>query len=77
MVLILYNKGRTIRKIMGGGRGILEPQEFFFLLLNSLYEFFLGHSMNIFFHLIFPCANIFFVLRPPPPQKKSFLMVRP
>ena len=28
-----------------------------------------------FFHLIFPCANIFFVLRPPPPI--SLLMVRP
>ena len=31
----------------GRGRGIFEPQEFF-PLLNSLYEFFLGHSMNIF-----------------------------
>ena len=34
-------KGRTIRKVMGG-RGIFEPQEFF-LLSNSLYEFFLSH----------------------------------
>ena len=33
------NKERTNRKVMGGGRGILEPQEFF-LLSNSLYEFF-------------------------------------
>ena len=32
------NKGRTIRKVMGGG-GIFEPQEFF-SLSNSLYEFF-------------------------------------
>ena len=32
--------------------------------------------MNVFFHLIFPCANIFFVLRPHPPPI-SFLMVRP
>ena len=40
-------KGRTIRKVMGGGRGIFEPQVFF-LLSNSLYEFILGHSMNIF-----------------------------
>ena len=30
-----------------------------------------------FFHLIFPCANIFFVLRPPPLPPISFLMVRP
>ena len=32
-------KGRTIRYVMGGGRGILEPQVFF-PLSNSLYEFF-------------------------------------
>ena len=29
-----------------------------------------------FFHSIFPCANILFVLRPPPPPIR-FLMVRP
>ena len=43
-------KGRTIRKLRGrggGGGGIFEVQEFF-SLSNSLYEFFLGHSMNIF-----------------------------
>ena len=39
-------KGRTIRKVMEG-RGIFEPQKFF-SSSNSLYEFFLGHSMNIF-----------------------------
>ena len=47
------------------GREIFEPQEYF-LGLIGLYEFF--------FHLIFPSAKIFFVLRPPP---ISFLMVRP
>ena len=41
------NKERTNRKVMGGGKGILEPQEFF-SLSNSLYEFFLGNNMNIF-----------------------------
>ena len=25
-----------------------------------------------FFHLIFPCANVFFVLRPPPPPPHKF-----
>ena len=39
--------GRTIRKVMGVGREIFEPQEFF-SSSNSLYEFILGHSMNIF-----------------------------
>ena len=33
--------------VVGGGGGISEPQEFF-SLSNSLYEYFLGHSMNIF-----------------------------
>ena len=54
MVSILYNKGRTIRKIMGGGGGECSgnfSQEFF-LLSNSLYEFFLGHRINIFLGLI-------------------------
>ena len=70
----------------GGGwrRRTFEPQEFF-SLSNSSNEFFLGHSMNIFFgligvhefffHLIFPCSKFFFVLRPLSPI--SFLMVRP
>ena len=39
-------KGWTIRKVMGGW-GIFELQEFC-SLSNSLYEFFLGRSMNIF-----------------------------
>ena len=36
-----------LEKLWGRGRGIFEQQEFL-LLSNSLYEFFLGHSMNIF-----------------------------
>ena len=68
------SKGRTIRKVMGGRGGEFSRSRNFFSLSNSLYEFFLRHCMNIFsvnwrasffFHLIFPCANIFFVLRPP------------
>ena len=56
---------------------MFEPQEFFSL---SFYELFLGRSMNIFLFVIFPCVNIFLVLRPPPcppPPFISFLMVRP
>ena len=33
-------KGRTIRKVMGGGRGEFSSSRNFFSLLNSLYEFF-------------------------------------
>ena len=42
-------KGRTIRKVMGGGGGggNFELKDVF-SLSNSLYECFLGHSMNIF-----------------------------
>ena len=43
-------EGRTIRKVMGGGgggRGIFEPQEFFFVI-KFLVEIFLGLRMNIF-----------------------------
>ena len=68
-------KGRTIRKVMGG-RGIFEPEEFF-SLSNSLYEFFLGHSTNIFWDYL-ACKNFFqlnffflFLLPPPPPHKFS------
>ena len=60
------------------GRGEFSSRRNFFLLSNSLYVFFLGHSMNIFlgligvhvffFHLIFPCANIFLFFAPPPPS---------
>ena len=56
------------------GRGIFEPQEFF-SLSNSLNEFFLGHSMNIFLGLIgvqeffsfnFPLHEFFFCTSPAP-----------
>ena len=57
--------------------GIFDPQEFF-SLSNSSYEFFLGHSMNIFLGLIgvhefffsfnfLLCEYIFFYTSPPPP----------
>ena len=72
-----------LEKLWGGGGGgegveIFEPQKIFFSLSKSLYESFLGHSMNIFsgllagmnfFHLIFPWANIFLV--PSSPHKFS------
>ena len=67
-------KGRTIRKVMGG-RGIFEPEEFF-SLSNSLYEFFLGHSTNIFWDYL-ACKNFFHLIFffeffvPPPPHKFS------
>ena len=37
-----------IRKVMGGGGGEFLSRRNFFSLSNSLFEFFLGHSMNIF-----------------------------
>ena len=44
----LMHKGRTIRKVMGGGGGEFLSRKNFFSLSNSLYELFLGRSMNIF-----------------------------
>ena len=41
-------KERTIRKVMGAGGGEFSSRRNFFSLPNTLYEFFLGHSMNIF-----------------------------
>ena len=43
------------------------------------YEYFLGliGVHEIFFHLIFPCAKIFFVLRPLPPPPYNFSNGRP
>ena len=65
----------------GGGMGeriIFEPQEFCFRdripcmnFFRPLYEYFLGligvHEF-FFFHLIFPCANIFLYFARPPPH---------
>ena len=47
-LFFIINKGRTIRKVRGGG-GELSSRRNFFSLSNSLYDFFLGHSMNFFF----------------------------
>ena len=41
-----------LEKLWGGGGGEFSSRRNFFLLSNSLYEFFLGHSMNIFLGLI-------------------------
>ena len=68
----LWGRGR------GRGGGNFRAAENFFSLSKSLYESFLGHSMNIFsgllagmnfFHLIFSWANIFLV--PSSPHKFS------
>ena len=42
-----FPKGRTIRKVMGEGGGEFSSRRNFFSLSNSLYEFFLGHTMNV------------------------------
>ena len=77
-----HHRDGLLEKLWGGGGGReFSSRRNFFSLSNSLYEFFLGHGMTIFhdqltcknfFHLIFPCANIFLVLRPPPPTPDKF-----
>ena len=37
-----------LEKLLGGGGGELSSRMNFFFVINSLYEFFIGHSMNIF-----------------------------
>ena len=59
----------AVEKLLGGGD--FRAAGIFFRYQNSLYEFFLGHSMNTF-------ASIVLVLRPPPPPTpKNFQMARP
>ena len=61
-------------------RRIFEPQEFFcvikllvWIFFRPQHEYFLGLiGVHEFFHLIFPCANTFFVLRPPPRPPDTF-----
>ena len=67
---LLCPKGRTIRKVMGGGWGIFEPQEFFFVI-KFLVWIFLGHSMNI-FSFNFPLGEYFVLDLAPPPRKFSY-----
>ena len=70
---------------MGEG-GEFSSRRNFFSLSNSLYEFFLGHSMNIFLGLIgvheffsfnFPLREYFFCTSNAAPPPISLLMVRP
>jgi len=37
---VMSGSGRTIRKVMGGGRGIFEPREFFFVIKFLVWIFF-------------------------------------
>ena len=74
-------KGRTIRKVMGGGEGNFRAAGPFFRyqipcmnFFRPLYEYFLGLiGVQEFFSFNFPLREFFFVLRPPP---ISFVMVR-
>ena len=82
MQLVLLMDG-PLEKLWGGGG--FSSRRNLFSLSNSLYEFFLGHSRNIFlgltgvqdfFFIQFSLARIFFLYfaRPPP---ISFLMACP
>ena len=82
MQLVLLRDG-PLEKLWGGGG--FSSRRNLFSLSNSLYEFFLGHSRNIFlgltgvqdfFSFNFPLREYFFLYlaRPPP---ISFLMVCP
>ena len=72
-------KRRTIRKVMGGGGGGGAAGILF--VIKFLYEFFLGHSMNIFEGKIsvqefcsfnFPFREYFFCTSPAPPHPHKF-----
>ena len=78
-------KGRTIRKVMGGGKGNIRAAGIFFRyqipcmnFFQPLHEYFLRLiGVQEFFLIKISLARIFFWYfdRPPPPI--SFLMVRP
>ena len=73
VIPLVSQLGRTIRKVMGGERGIFEPQEFF-SLSNSLHDFFrpwheyfLGLiGVQEFFSFNFPLREYFFGTSPAP-----------
>ena len=67
--------GTDHQKSYGGGGEFLSRRNFF-SLSNSLYEFFLGRSMN-FFSFNYALREYFFCTLPAPPPPISFLMVRP
>ena len=85
-VCLVKVRDSTVRKAMGGGGGILEPQDFFFVIkflvwifFKPWHKYFLGLiGVHEFFSLNFLLREYFLVLRsPPPPTPISFLMVRP
>ena len=46
--LSVFNRDGPLEKLEGGGGGEFSSRRNFFSLSNSLHEFFLGRSMNIF-----------------------------
>ena len=75
-------RGRTIRKVMGGGVGgeFSSRRNFFFVIKFLVWNFFrLKHKyflgligVHEFFSFHFPLANIFFALGPSPPSHNKF-----
>ena len=77
-----FYKGRTIRKVMGGGggEGNFRAAGIFFGYQIPCMHFFwaiawiffrVNWLARIFFHLIFPCSNFFLYFVRPPPHKFS------
>ena len=75
VLIISHIRDGPLEKLWGGGWGIFELQQFFFRCQIPCMNFFqvvawifFGVNLRawVFFHLIFPCANIFFVVRAPP-----------